>query len=77
MATRETMTREVTCDRCPAVLRVLEPGETHEPGPVLLSLGGSLAPAVEWRDLCESCQTALADPIRRVLRQPTPKKAAE
>lgn len=72
MATKTTTITEVLCDRCGAVLTE----QPTEPGPVLLSLGGELAPAIEWHDLCPRCQTAIADPIRRLLRQPSPKKAA-
>ena len=66
----ETITRTV-CDRCGRSMDG-EPGTT-----VLLSLSGDLVCAtIECRDLCPRCRTAIDDPIRRLLRQPSPKKAA-
>jgi hypothetical protein len=67
---REITIRSLDCDRCGRQIRSLSPNETPDTTPVL-ALSGSLLPEqITYSVLCSNCIAAVADPIRRLLRQP-------
>jgi len=78
MLTEKTI-RAVTCCRCDAEIRNLEPDQEYEQPQAALILGGTAVVEVADKarsmfELCPRCRKAVVDPIRRLLRLPQEKK---